>query len=153
MTDKVGVSAKELLDALSDDDRGYPMIGTPDSFRQRLPHWNDQESQRLMERSLHMEDDPIECPNCGSCNIAEILWSLPSFTDELQKEHAEGKVVLDGCCVSFDDSKYECNDCLRRFGKSMFTEGFVEIMEKRALKGIIYGAAAGDALGVFRQVR
>lgn len=95
-----------------------------------------------------MEDNPTKCPNCGSDNIAEILWGLPSFTDELQKELSEGKVVLGGCCVDFGDPKYECNDCKHRFGRSMFAEELVEIIEKRKLKGIVYGAAVGDALGV-----
>ncbi len=95
-----------------------------------------------------MKANPNMCPNCGSDNIAEILWGLPSFTDELQEELAEGKIVLGGCCVSFDDPRYECNDCMHRFGRSMFAEDFVEIIEKRKLKGIVYGAAIGDALGV-----
>lgn len=95
-----------------------------------------------------MNIEEARCPKCGSSNVAEILWGMPSFTSELQKELAEKKVVLGGCCVSPDDPKYECNDCLHRFGRSMFGEGFVEAMEKRALKSIVYGAAVGDALGV-----
>lgn len=93
-----------------------------------------------------MKDNSIRCPNCGSDNIAEILWGLPAFTDELQEKLSEGKVVLGGCCVSLDDPKYKCNDCTHRFGRSMFAEGIVEIMERRRLRGILYGATVGDAL-------
>lgn len=95
-----------------------------------------------------MDDNPIKCPNCCSDNIAEILWGMPALTDELQEKLSEGRVVLDGYCVSVDDPKYECNDCMHRFGKSVLAEDLVEIMEKRKLQGIVYGAAIGDALGV-----
>ncbi|MBY4797378.1 ADP-ribosylglycohydrolase family protein [Collinsella sp. AGMB00827] len=95
-----------------------------------------------------MEEHVIKHPSCGSRNIAEILWGLPSFTDELQKKLSEGKAVPGGRCVDFDDPKYECNDCLHRFEKHTVAEDLVEIVERRRLKGIIYGAAVGDALGV-----
>lgn len=94
------------------------------------------------------EKDDLKCPECGSNNIAEIPWGLPAFTEELQKKLDEKKVVLGGCCISDDDPKYECNECKHRFGQSGFAEEARKLMEKRALKGIVYGAAVGDALGV-----
>lgn len=34
-----------------------------------------------------MEEESRErCPNCGSSNIAKIIWGLPEFTEELQKK-------------------------------------------------------------------
>lgn len=98
-----------------------------------------------MEKTKH---DNLRCPACGSDNVAEILWGMPAFTEELEKELDEGNVVLGGCCITPDDPKYECNECRCRFGRSEFAEGFVELVEKRTLRGIVYGAAVGDALGV-----
>lgn len=41
MAGKLGVSAKELLEALTDEDGDYPTIEVPDRFKQRPPSWND----------------------------------------------------------------------------------------------------------------
>ena len=41
MAGKLGVSAKELLEALADEDEDYPTIEVPDRFRQRPSAWND----------------------------------------------------------------------------------------------------------------
>ena len=68
-----------------------------------------------------METSPVKCPNCGSTNIAEILWGLPAFTEKLKERLDEGKVVLGGCCISDDDPKYECNECKHRFGPVSYT--------------------------------
>lgn len=88
------------------------------------------------------------CPECGSVDVAEILWGEPAFTEEVRKSLDEGKLALGGCCISSDDPKYECNECRCRFGKSELSEEIAELIEKRTLKGIVYGAAVGDALGV-----
>ncbi len=38
---KLGVSAKELLEAITNEDGDYPTIEVPDKFRQRPPSWDD----------------------------------------------------------------------------------------------------------------
>lgn len=51
------------------------------------------------------------CPKCGSHNSAAILWGMPAFSAELEKDIDEGRVVLGGCCVVGDDPDRHCNDC------------------------------------------
>ena len=40
---KLGVSPKELLEALFDEDADYPTIEVPDRFRQKLSNWDSQD--------------------------------------------------------------------------------------------------------------
>ena len=63
------------------------------------------------------EDAEVVCPRCGSRNIARIFRGMPSFTEELQHELDEGKVVLGGCEVEgiYPLSCYQCNDCEEEF--------------------------------------
>ncbi len=57
-----------------------------------------------------------KCPQCGSSNVAEILWGMPVLTEELERELNEGRIVLGGCCVDVDDPDWHCNDCECEFG-------------------------------------
>ncbi len=47
----------------------------------------------------NVESAEVVCPRCGSRHVAQILHGMPAFTEELQRELAEGKVVLDGCDI------------------------------------------------------
>lgn len=67
-----------------------------------------------------------KCPRCGSKNVAEILYGMPAYDDELQKKLDEGKIVLGGCCICTADingkqvevtPSMHCNDCKKDFGK------------------------------------
>ena len=35
--------------------------------------------------------------------------------DELQKKIDDGKIVLGGCCVTFDDPRWECAECRQQY--------------------------------------
>ena len=52
------------------------------------------------------------CPKCNSTNIAKIQFGYPAYSDELQKNLDDGKVVLDGCVINeeFCPDKH-CNIC------------------------------------------
>ena len=52
-----------------------------------------------------------KCPSCGSNKIANILFGMPAFSEELENDLKEGRVVLGGCCVSDDDPSWQCADC------------------------------------------
>jgi hypothetical protein len=58
---------------------------------------------------------PETCIHCGSTRIAEILYGLPAFSDELQERLNQGSVVLGGCMVSEDNPKWACADCGARY--------------------------------------
>ena len=74
----------------------------------------------------------MKCPRCGSKNIAEILYGLPDYNEELQSEIKEGKLRLGGCCASELDPKYYCNDCKKGFATPPLIkskDGFEDLRE------------------------
>jgi len=57
-----------------------------------------------------------KCPNCQSTNHAEILWGLVADIRAIEEELDKKEIVLGGCVVTGDDPKWECNECLTRWG-------------------------------------
>ncbi|MCK4391764.1 hypothetical protein KAX17_02555 [Candidatus Bipolaricaulota bacterium] len=51
----------------------------------------------------------LECQQCGSQSIAEVLYGLPSYSEELRRDLASGKIVLGGCTLRLENC--HCNDC------------------------------------------
>lgn len=100
-----------------------------------------------MDTCRTSSDDP-KCPECGSENIAEILWGEPAFSKELEHDLETGRIVLGGCCITGEDPEWHCNDCGCEFGAD--SQAYENWKAKRddKLKGVIYGAAVGDTLGV-----
>jgi hypothetical protein len=62
------------------------------------------------------DETPSECPVCHSTRAACILYGLPDFTPELEKELEEGRIVLGGCCIVGDDPKWRCIGCGHEWG-------------------------------------
>jgi hypothetical protein len=54
---------------------------------------------------------PRKCPACGLSRIANILYGMPMFTPEFERDVDEGKIAIGGCCISGDDPAWECADC------------------------------------------
>ncbi|WP_251197450.1 ADP-ribosylglycohydrolase family protein [Anaerotardibacter muris] len=73
---------------------------------------------------------------------------MPAFSDGLQKDLDDGRVVLGGCCVSEFDPDWHCNDCGHEFGVRVEALHTQEAVKRNKLRSVIYGAAVGDALGV-----
>lgn len=55
------------------------------------------------------------CPNCGKSKIAKIIYGMPAYTKELQKDIDEGRVVLAGCMIENDTPSYFCRWCKTKF--------------------------------------
>ena len=60
----------------------------------------------------------VRCPNCQSTNHAEILWGLPADMRAIKEELDKKEIVLGWCLVTEHDPKWECNECLTRWGKT-----------------------------------
>lgn len=60
--------------------------------------------------------DDQTCPKCGSGNVAQILYGLPVFDQELEQAIDQGKVVLGGCMVEDGAPLKRCGECGYRFG-------------------------------------
>lgn len=60
---------------------------------------------------------PKTCPFCQSKNIASYLYGEPIFSDKLQKDIEEEKVILGGCIVFGNNPDYKCIDCKTDFYK------------------------------------
>jgi ribosomal protein L37AE/L43A len=65
----------------------------------------------MTEARYEAKRKPRRCPACGSARVARILWGMPAYSEQLEQELAEGKIVLGGCCVSGDDPAWACADC------------------------------------------
>ncbi len=59
----------------------------------------------------------MNCPNCNSSSIAKILWGYPGILDSLKEELDKKEIVLGGCVVTDHDPKWECNECITRWGE------------------------------------
>lgn len=88
------------------------------------------------------------CPACGSTHVAEILYGLPSFDEELVRDIESGAIVLGGCCVTDSDPDWFCTVCGCEFGRDPKHFAQWKAEHDHRLASIVYGAAVGDALGV-----
>ena len=58
-----------------------------------------------------------KCPQCGKSSIALIFWGYPGGNIEAYEKAIKNKeIVPGGCLIGNDDPKWECNDCLHRWG-------------------------------------
>ncbi len=64
-----------------------------------------------------------KCPWCGSKDVAEYLWGLPAFSEQLVQDMADGKIILGGCCITGNDPSAHCNACGNDFGRPPYLQG------------------------------
>lgn len=63
-----------------------------------------------------MTPKPDRCPKCGSKNVASILYGLPMFGEELERQLEGGEDTLDGCIVTGDNPIWHCSACRHQWG-------------------------------------
>jgi hypothetical protein len=54
---------------------------------------------------------PTICPACGSKKVAEILYGLKIYSQELRKKEKKGEIVLGGCCIIKGAPSWMCVRC------------------------------------------
>jgi hypothetical protein len=67
-----------------------------------------------------MSRKPKKCPECGSGSIAEILYGLPAYDEQMERDLDASKIVLGGCCVSDDSPEWHCNECEHKWGRKLW---------------------------------
>ena len=60
------------------------------------------------------------CPYCQSDKVAKIFYGLPIFTEQLQKDLDDNKVVLGGCMLEPEDRI--CLNCNKSWASEISTE-------------------------------
>jgi len=69
------------------------------------------------QKTIQVSRKPMKCPVCRSHRIASYLYGMPEYSEKLQKDLDDGKIVLGGCCISFEDPIWVCKDCKTDFYK------------------------------------
>jgi hypothetical protein len=64
-----------------------------------------------------MPQRPENCPRCDSKRVADILYGLPDFSDELVRKLDAGEIVLGGCTIFEGDPTWHCVACGHRWGE------------------------------------
>jgi hypothetical protein len=54
---------------------------------------------------------PRKCPECKSNRIASIRYGMHPYSEKLEDDIKQGKIVLGGCCDDDNDPKWQCTDC------------------------------------------
>lgn len=58
----------------------------------------------------------VKCPKCGKGKLSKLLWGMPAYTEELQKDIESGKTRLAGCCITKENpARYYCRWCKKEF--------------------------------------
>jgi ribosomal protein S27AE len=58
----------------------------------------------------------MKCIQCNSTSIAELIYGLCEITDALELAIKKKEIILCGCLITDHDSKWECNDCGKKWG-------------------------------------
>jgi len=56
------------------------------------------------------------CPSCGSKNTSPIFWGYPADMEWYLAAVAKKQISPGGCILTYNDPKWHCNNCSRRWG-------------------------------------
>ena len=68
-------------------------------------------------KRIERKSKPRKCPKCGHTPVGTILWGMPDMDPKLQQSMEEGKTIIGGCCIGFDDPTWECSKCQQQIWK------------------------------------
>lgn len=54
---------------------------------------------------------PLVCPICGSQRVTRILYGMPAYSEDLERNLRTGISVLGGCSVWIDMPETVCLEC------------------------------------------
>jgi len=50
-------------------------------------------------------------PAFAASGIADILYGMVVFSEDLEQDIESGRIVLGGCCLTGDDPVWKCTQC------------------------------------------
>ena len=110
---RIGEIYSQLITAFStflSGERGAYLIS---AFRRTYP---DARVTIVKMLDLVLWQTPPRCPECGGRDVAEILYGMPAFDEQLNRNLRAGRVVLGGCCVSDGMPQWRCGKCAHEWG-------------------------------------
>jgi len=57
-----------------------------------------------------------KCPKCGSRKVAPILYGMPVFDEEMERQLNNQELYLGGCCMEETAPEYHCFGCGKNVG-------------------------------------
>ncbi len=69
----------------------------------------------VKNQELDLDDLP-PCPNCGTEDVARIIYGKPALTRQIMEGLKSGKIVSGGCMVQTGAPQWRCNHCNSDFG-------------------------------------
>jgi len=72
---------------------------------------SDIDESLLLEGFKPKKRRTVRCPKCKSTNTGKILYGMPDYDEQLNKDLESGKVHLGGCMILGEPPIRRCNNC------------------------------------------
>lgn len=110
-----------------DKDYFYDLFRIHDALFKKTKHcgiYLDMSAHNGLEEGLPFNLDFIirkrkpgkKCPRCGNTNTGKILYGMPHYTEELERQERLHEIYIGGCCITGHDPRYHCFNCQKNFG-------------------------------------